>query len=114
MALLWDLRRTNWLQAVFFGPLSNPPGAARKIMSALAAIGFNAYRLMVALGTLAAIPAWRRRRELALFYAIPATMILFHFLLFIGASRYLVPAVPSLCLFLAALSERMGERRRPA
>lgn len=53
----------------------------------------------------------KKIREFALIYAVPVLLMIFHFALFIGASRYLVPAFPSICIFFALLIEKLARTR---
>ena len=111
VALLWDLRTTNWLQQTLFLPVIGSGGAARSVLLFASLFIFNCYRLIVMAGVIGAVLEARKYRELIILYAIPAVLMIFHFALFIGASRYLVPIYPSLCIFFAVLIESLSTQR---
>jgi hypothetical protein len=111
-ALLWDLRTTNWLQTTLFMPALGSGGPARIVLLFVSLFMFNCYRLIVVAGAVGAIWGARRYRELIILYAIPVLLLIFHFALFIGASRYLVPIYPSLCIFFAVFIERLSALMR--
>jgi 4-amino-4-deoxy-L-arabinose transferase-like glycosyltransferase len=108
-ALLWDLRTTNWLGQVLFMPVMGNGSMARKLLTFFCLFVFNCYRAVVILGSIGALLFWERFRELALIYAIPVLLIFFHFALFIGASRYLVPIIPAICIFFALLMQSLNK-----
>jgi len=112
--LLFDLRTTNWLAQTLFLPMLGSGTWPRQILTYISLMVFNFYRLVIICGVAGAILSWRRLRELALIYAIPVLLVIFHFAVFIGASRYLVPAFPSICIFFALLIEKIVSRFRPA
>jgi len=111
VALLWDLRTTNWLEATLFMPLLGSGNLFRKLLVFFALFIFNCYRVVVILSLPGAMLSLKKIREFALIYAVPVLLMIFHFALFIGASRYLVPAFPSICIFFALLIEKLARTR---
>ena len=106
--MLLDLHTYNGLSAFFLDPLLEQ---RRPFTTALALISyclFVASRDVMILGLIAGIASLRRFRELFILYAIPVTIVLFHFTLFLGKPRYLVPAYPCLCIFMALGLERLA------
>ena len=108
--VLTDLHTYDGLESFFLKPLLNQH---RPFPTALAYVSYSLYILsrgVMVLGLIAAFASLRRRRELFILYAIPVVIILFHFTLFLGKPRYLVPAYPVLCIFMALGVEQLEGR----
>jgi len=108
LAVLTDLHTYNGIGSFFWKPLVNQH---RPFPTALAYLGYALFivsRAVMVLGLVAAAAGIRRWRELFILYAIPVMIVLFHFTLFLGKPRYLVPAYPILCIFMAMGWERLA------
>ena len=101
LRVLLDLKTYNGLDRFFLSPLLEEGGSFRIALAFASYYLFLVSRLVMVLGLAGAILCRQRYRELFLLYAIPLTIVLFHFALFLGKPRYLVPAYPCLCVFFA-------------
>jgi 4-amino-4-deoxy-L-arabinose transferase-like glycosyltransferase len=110
--VLLNLETYNGMERFFMAPLLTGTGAGKTALAFIGYYLFLASRLVMVLGAIGAIASWRRWRELAVLYAVPLVIILFHFTLFLGKPRYLVPAYPGWCIFSALLVARLRAGKR--
>ena len=108
LAVLLDLETYNGLGRFFLMPLLEAGGSFRTGLAGVSYFLFLASRLVMILGLVGAIVSFRKFRQLFILYAIPLMILIFHFALFLGKPRYLVPAYPCLCIFAALFLARFG------